>query len=114
VKDRVKTPRITGVILIISARRKEERRAKKKNQPILFLGFWDRFELYAIIVKYFLRLHAFRSSFVQFSEISKKNLVPILIFHLADRFETLSIIVIFASFARCSEHCCLLRFGVAA
>jgi hypothetical protein len=25
---------------------------------------------------------------VQFSEISKKNLVPILIFHLADRFDT--------------------------
>jgi hypothetical protein len=49
----------------------------------------------------------------QFSEISKKNLDPIPIFHLADRFETLSIIVIFASFARCSEHCCLLLFGVA-
>jgi hypothetical protein len=60
------------------------------------------------------RLHAFWSSFVQFSEISKKNnLDPILIFHLADRFDTLSIIVIFASFARCSEHCCLLLFGVA-
>jgi hypothetical protein len=25
--------------------------SKKKFQPILFLGFWDRFELYAIIVK---------------------------------------------------------------
>jgi hypothetical protein len=60
------------------------------------------------------RLHAFRSSFEQFSEISKKNLDPIPIFHLADRFETLSIIVIFASFARCSEHCYLLLFGVAA
>jgi hypothetical protein len=65
-------------------------------------------------VKKFWRLHAFQNSFVQFSEISKKNLVPILIFHLADRFETLSIVVIFASFARCSEHCCLLPFGVAA
>jgi hypothetical protein len=60
------------------------------------------------------RVHAFQSSFVQFSEISKKNLDPIQIFHLADRFETLSIIVIFASFMRCSEHCCPLLFGVAA
>jgi hypothetical protein len=51
---------------------------------------------------------------MQFLEISKKNLDPILIFHLADHFETLSIIVIFASFTRCSEHCCLLLFGVAA
>jgi hypothetical protein len=82
--------------------------------PILFLGLWDRFELYAIIVKFFLLLHAFQSRFVQFSEISKKNLEPIQIFHLADHFETLSILVIFASFARCSEHCCLLLFGVAA
>jgi hypothetical protein len=62
----------------------------------------------------FWRLHAFRSSFEQFSEFSKKNLDPIPIFHHADRFETLSIIVIFASFARCSEHGCLLLFGVAA
>jgi hypothetical protein len=84
-------------------------------RPILFLGFWDRFELYAIIVKKNWHLHAFWSSFVQFSEISKKkNLVPILIFHLAGRFETLSIIVIFASLARCSEHSCLLLFGVTA
>jgi hypothetical protein len=59
-------------------------------------------------------MHAFRSSFEQFLEISKKNLDPIPIFHLANRFETLSIIVIFASFVRCSEHCCLLLFGVAA
>jgi hypothetical protein len=81
-------------------------------RPILFLGFWDRFELYAIIVKKIWHQHAFRSSFVQFSEISKKFLDPIQIFHIADRFETLSIIVIFASFARCSEHCCLLLFGV--
>jgi hypothetical protein len=51
---------------------------------------------------------------VQFSEISKQFLEPIQIFHLADRFETLSILVIFASFARCSEHYCLLLFGVAA
>jgi hypothetical protein len=82
--------------------------------PILFLGFWDRFELYAIIVKKNWHLHAFWSSFVQFSEISKKILDPILIFHLADRFETLFIIVIFTSFARCSEHCCMLLFGVVA
>jgi hypothetical protein len=65
-------------------------------------------------VKKIWHLHAFWSSFVQFPEISKKNLDPIPIFHLADRFETFSIIVIFASFARCSEHCCLLFFGVAA
>jgi hypothetical protein len=65
-------------------------------------------------VKFFWRLHAFQSSFVQFSEILKKLLEPIQIFHLADRFETLSILVIFASFAHCSEHCCLLLFGVAA
>jgi hypothetical protein len=58
----------------VSARRKEERR-EKKIRPILFLGLWDRFELYAIIVKK---------------------------------------IGIFASFARCSEHCCLLFLGVAA
>jgi hypothetical protein len=58
-------------------------------------------------------LHAFQSSFVQFFEISKKNLHPIQIFHLANRFETLSILVIFASFTRYSEHCCLLLFGVA-
>jgi hypothetical protein len=60
------------------------------------------------------RLHAFQSNFVQFSEISKQFLEPIQIFHLADRFETLSILMIFASFARCLEHCCLLLFGVAA
>jgi hypothetical protein len=88
----------------VSTRRKEERRAKKsletslkKNRPILFLGFWDHFELYAIIVKKIWHLHAFRSSCVQFSEISKKNLVPILIFHLADRFETLSICCVLVS-----------------
>jgi hypothetical protein len=50
----------------------------------------------------------------QFSEILKQFLEPIQIFHLADCFETLSILVIFASFVRCSEHCCLLLFGVAA
>jgi hypothetical protein len=83
-------------------------------RPILFLGFWYRFELYAIIVKKIWRLHAFWSSFEQFPKISQKILDPIPIFHLADRFETLSIIVIFASFARCSEHCCLLLFGVVA
>jgi hypothetical protein len=55
-------------------------------------------------------LEQFRAVFRNF----KKNLDPIQIFHLADRFETLSIIVIFASFVRCSEHCCLLLFGVAA
>jgi hypothetical protein len=87
---------------------------QQRFDAILFLGIWDRFELYAIIVKKNWRLHAFWSSFVQFSEISKKKIVPILIFHLADRFEPLSIIVIFASFAHCSEHCCLLLFGVAA
>jgi hypothetical protein len=83
-------------------------------RPILFVGFWDRFELYAIIVNKFWHLHAFQSSFVQFLEISKKKIDPIQIFHLSDRFETLSILVIFASFARCSEHCCLLLFGVVA
>jgi hypothetical protein len=83
-------------------------------RPILFLGFWDHFELYAIIVKFFWHLHAFQSSFMQFSEISKKILEPIQIFHLAGRFETLSILVIFASSGRYSEHCCLLLFGVAA
>jgi hypothetical protein len=51
---------------------------------------------------------------MQFSEILKKILKPIQTFHLADRFEKLSILVIFASFTRCSEHCCLLLFGVAA
>jgi hypothetical protein len=65
-------------------------------------------------VKKNLRLHAFQSSFVQFLEILKKILEPIQIFHLADRFETLSILVIFASSGRYSEHCCLLLFGVAA
>jgi hypothetical protein len=69
---------------------------QKKFRPILFLGLWDHFELYAIIVKKNWHLHAFHSSFVQFSEISKKFLEPIQIFHLADRFETLSILVIFA------------------
>jgi hypothetical protein len=87
---------------------------EKKFRPVLILGFWDRFELYAIIVKKIWRMHAFQSSFVQFLEISKKNLDPIQIFHLADRFEILSILVIFASFARCSEHYCRLLFGVMA
>jgi hypothetical protein len=86
----------------------------KKISAYTVFRLQDRFELYTIILNFFLHLHAFQSSFEQFSEISKKNLDPIPIFHLADRFEALSIIVIFASFARCSEHCCLLLFGVAA
>jgi hypothetical protein len=49
----------------VSARRKEEGRAKKKIRPILFLGFWDRFELYAIIL--------FLGLWEQFSDISKKK-----------------------------------------
>jgi hypothetical protein len=90
-----------------------KKKLNKKNQPILFLVFWDRFEPYAITVNFFSSarfLEQFRAVFGNF----KKNLDPILIFHLADRFETISIIVIFASFARYSEHCYLLLFGVAA
>jgi hypothetical protein len=76
--------------------------------PILFLGFGDRFELYAIIVKKIWRPHAFQSGFAQFSEISKKILELLLVFHCADRFEILAIIVISASLDRFSERPCLL------